>query len=44
MSLSGNMELKEMLERKVQWKTIDGTISHKKLDYSDDYDNVSLEP
>ena len=45
MSLSGNMAIEEMLERKVQWKTVDQVASNKKLDYSvGDFENVSLEP
>jgi len=45
MSLSGNMAIEEMLERKVQWKTFDSIARDKKLDFSvGDFENVSLEP
>jgi hypothetical protein len=45
MSLTGNMAIEEMLERKVQWKTVDYIASNKKLDFSNkDFENVSLEP
>ena len=45
MSLTGNMAIEEMLERKVQWKTIDSIASNTKLDFSvGNFENVSLEP
>ncbi len=45
MSLTGNMAIEEMLERKVQWKTFNHIASNKKLDFSvGDFENVSLEP
>ena len=46
MSLTANMPLKELQSRKIQWKTVDDEIltSGKKLDYSDDFSSVTLEP
>ena len=46
MSLTGNMYLKEMMERKIKWKTVDDkeTPELSKLDYSTDFDKITLEP
>ena len=45
MSLTGNMAIEEMLERKVQWKTFDSIARDKRLDFTvGDFENVSLEP
>lgn len=47
MSMTANMELKEMLKRKIQWKTKDDSENRfpkSSISYSDDHKNVSLEP
>ena len=46
MSLTGNMKLTEMMDRKIKWKTVDdkdGEVASK-LDYGDDLKKVTLEP
>lgn len=46
MSLTANMPLKEMLDRKIKWKTLDDDemTESKKLDYSIVNGSITLEP
>jgi hypothetical protein len=45
MTLTGNMEIQEMLDRKVQWKTEDDDLlgDSKTLNRDTDFSNVTLE-
>ena len=45
MSLSGNMEIQEMLHRKIKWSTFDQNIENKNI-YQDigNFDNITLRP
>jgi hypothetical protein len=44
-SLTGNMDLKEMLDRKIKWKTVDDDLSlGGKMSYHFDGEYVDLEP
>lgn len=43
-SLTGNMDLDEMLKRKIQWKTKDDHKANKRISYHFDGDYVDLEP
>ena len=44
-SLTGNMDLKEMLDRKIKWKTVDDDLSlGGKMTYHFDGEYVDLEP
>jgi hypothetical protein len=43
-SLTGNMDIDEMLKRKIQWKTKDDDKVNKKISYSFDGEYVDLEP
>ena len=46
-SLSGNMDLSEMLKRKIQWKTVDddkNEFSHSKISFDTQFTSVDLEP
>jgi len=47
MSLTANMELQEMLARKIQWKTVDDNkenLAKSKINYDSDFSAVKLEP
>ena len=47
MSMTANMELKEMLDRKIQWKTVDDNredLVKSKINYDSDFSAVKLEP
>jgi DNA transposition AAA+ family ATPase len=47
MSLTANMELKDMLARKIQWKTVDDDkegLNKSKIDYDSDFSAVKLVP
>ena len=44
MSLTGNMELKEMLDRKIRWKTVDDAQDSFKLSYVVEDEILTLEP
>lgn len=47
MSMTANMELKEMLARKIQWKTVDDNkedLVKSKINYDSDFSAVKLEP
>ena len=43
-SLTGNMDISEMRERKIQWKTKDDAKANKKISFSFDGEYVDLEP
>ena len=43
-SLTGNMDIDEMLKRKIQWKTKDDDKVNKKISYFFDGEYVNLEP
>ena len=43
LSLSGNMNLTEMRDRKIQWKTVDPGVS-RNLDFDTNMSAVVLEP
>ena len=47
MSITANMELKDMLARKIQWKTVDDNkegLTKSKIDYDSDFSAVKLVP
>jgi hypothetical protein len=45
MSLTGNMLLTEMLDRKIKWKTVDDIDNQeRKLDYTMNATSITLEP
>lgn len=47
MSITANMELKDMLARKIQWKTVDDNkegLAKSKINYDTDFSAVKLEP
>jgi hypothetical protein len=42
LSLSGNMEIQEMDERKIQWKTVDDVENSEPTERGTDYSKVDL--
>lgn len=43
-SMSGNMDIEEMLARKIQWKTMDDELNHgPKLNRDQDFQKIQLE-